>query len=146
VQGKKKRFIDATYTFDGKTVRSLDAKHPVEMNTVNDTCYVTFKVIQNENFPLSRPQRHVGGAKVQHHSISNSGQLNRRLSGHRNPLSTIWKREISLALAAIRTQDRSARSLVSIPSYSNSNGNVIVIIKVVCKSGSAGKNASYVPT
>jgi hypothetical protein len=58
-----KRFIDATYTFDGKTVRSLDAKQPVEMNTANGTCYTIVTVIQNENFPLSTPQRHVGGGR-----------------------------------------------------------------------------------
>jgi len=27
-----------------KTVRSLDAKHPVEMNPVNGTCYKIFKI------------------------------------------------------------------------------------------------------
>jgi hypothetical protein len=77
--------MEATYTFDGKNVRSLDDEHPVEMNTVNGTCYTITEVIKNENFPLSSPQRHVGGAEVQLHSISNSAQLNRRLSGHRNP-------------------------------------------------------------
>jgi hypothetical protein len=73
------------YTFDGKTVRSLDAKHPVEKKAVNGTSYTIFKVVKNEKFPLSTPQRHVGGTEVQLHSISNSAQLNRRLSEHRNP-------------------------------------------------------------
>jgi hypothetical protein len=81
-----KRFIDATLSVEGKTVRSLDAKHPVEMNTVNGTCYKISEVAKNNyNFPLCTSQRHVGRAKVQLHSISNSVQLNRRLSGQRNP-------------------------------------------------------------
>jgi hypothetical protein len=99
-----------------KTVRSLDAKHPVEMNRVNGTCYTIFKVIKKkENFPSSAPQRHVGGAEVQLHSISKSAQLNRGLSGHQNPYRQFGGKKKSLALAGIRIPDRSASSLVSIP-------------------------------